>query len=343
MKFIISSSMKKRILTGITTTGIPHIGNFFGAIKPAMELSDSNDAESFLFLADLHAIIKQNDHSAIEDSVKNVALAWLSAGLNPDNTNFYRQSDIPEISELAWILGCVTSKGLINRSHAYKAAVDQNKANNIDDDKAITMGLFSYPVLMAADILIFNATHVPVGSDQIQHLEMTRDIAGRFNHIYKTDLFNLPEAITNDDAKTIPGLDGRKMSKSYNNVIPFLCSEKELQKGVMRIVTNSLEPGIKKDTNDCNLFTIYSSFASNDQIDALKKLYADGVGWGEAKKIVFNDLNAIIEPVRDRYFDLLQKPDYLNEVLDHGSSKVAPIAKELLEKVRDLVGIKKIG
>jgi len=343
MKFIISSSMKKRILTGITTTGIPHIGNFFGAIKPAIELSASNDAESFLFLADLHAIIKQNDHSAIEDSVKNVALAWLSAGLNPDNTNFYRQSDIPEISELAWILGCVTSKGLINRSHAYKAAVDQNKANNIDDDKAITMGLFSYPVLMAADILIFNATHVPVGSDQIQHLEMTRDIAGRFNHIYKTDLFNLPEAITNDDAKTIPGLDGRKMSKSYNNVIPFLCSEKELQKGVMRIVTNSLEPGIKKDTNDCNLFTIYSSFASNDQIDALKKLYADGVGWGEAKKLVFNDLNAIIEPVRDRYFDLLQKPDYLNEVLDHGSSKVAPIAKELLEKVRDLVGIKKIS
>jgi len=343
MKFIISSSMKKRILTGITTTGIPHIGNFFGAIKPAIELSDSNDAESYLFLADLHAIIKQNDHSAIEDSVKNVALAWLSAGLNPDNTNFYRQSDIPEISELAWILGCVTSKGLINRSHAYKAAVDQNKANNLDDDKAITMGLFSYPVLMSADILIFNATHVPVGSDQIQHLEMTRDIAGRFNHIYKTDLFNLPEAITNEDAKTIPGLDGRKMSKSYNNVIPFLCSEKELQKGVMRIVTNSLEPGVKKDTNDCNLFTIYSSFASNDQIDALKKLYADGVGWGEAKKLVFNDLNAIIEPVRDRYFDLLQKPDYLNEVLDHGSSKVAPIAKELLEKVRDLVGIKKIS
>ena len=335
--------MKKRILTGITTTGIPHIGNFFGAIKPAIELSASNDAESFLFLADLHAIIKQNDHSAIEDSVKNVALAWLSAGLNPDNTYFYRQSDIPEISELAWILGCVTSKGLINRSHAYKAAVDQNKSNNLDDDKAITMGLFSYPVLMAADILIFNATHVPVGSDQIQHLEMTRDIAGRFNHIYKNDLFNLPEAITNDDAKTIPGLDGRKMSKSYNNVIPFLCSEKELQKGVMRIVTNSLEPGVKKDTNDCNLFTIYSSFASNDQIDALKKLYADGVGWGEAKKLVFNDLNAIIEPVRDRYFDLLQKPDYLNEVLDHGSSKVAPIAKELLEKVRDLVGIKKIS
>ena len=343
MKFIISSSMKKIILTGITTTGIPHIGNFFGAIKPAIELSDSNDAESYLFLADLHAIIKQNDHSAIEDSVKNVALAWLSAGLNPDNTNFYRQSDIPEISELAWILGCVTSKGLINRSHAYKAAVDQNKANNLDDDKAITMGLFSYPVLMAADILIFNATHVPVGSDQIQHLEMTRDIAARFNHIYKNDLFNLPEAITNDDAKTIPGLDGRKMSKSYNNVIPFLCSEKELQKGVMRIVTNSLEPGVKKDIKDCNLFTIYSSFASNDQIDALKKLYADGVGWGEAKKLVFNDLNAIIEPVRDRYFDLLQKPDYLNEVLDHGSLKVAPIAKELLEKVRDLVGIKKIS
>ena len=209
--------MKKRILTGITTTGTPHIGNYLGAIKPALELAKDYD-ESFYFLADYHAIIKNSKSDEVSNSVKHVALAWLSSGLDPNKSFFYRQSDVPEILELSWILNCVTAKGLMNRSHAYKAATS---INTDDEDKGITMGLFSYPVLMAADILMFNATHVPVGADQIQHIEMTRDIAGRFNHLYKKT-FVLPEAIIQSSKETVPGLDGQKMSKSYGNIIPLL-------------------------------------------------------------------------------------------------------------------------
>jgi tryptophanyl-tRNA synthetase len=208
--------MKKRILTGITTTGTPHIGNYLGAIKPALVLAKEYD-ESFYFLADYHAIIKNSKSTEVTDSVKNVALAWLASGLNPNKSFFYRQSDVPEILELSWVLNCVTAKGLMNRSHAYKAATTLNKD---DEDKGITMGLFSYPILMAADILMFNATHVPVGADQIQHIEMTRDIAGRFNHLYKKT-FILPEAIIQSTNETVPGIDGQKMSKSYGNIIPF--------------------------------------------------------------------------------------------------------------------------
>ena len=234
--------MKKRILTGITTTGTPHIGNYLGAIKPALKQAKNYD-ESYYFLADYHAIIKNSDNKEVSESVKNVALAWLASGLDVNKSFFYRQSDIPEILELSWILNCVTAKGLMNRSHAYKAAINNNKG---DEDKGITMGLFSYPVLMAADILMFNATHVPVGADQIQHLEMTRDIAARFNHIYKKT-FELPEAIIQSKKDTVPGTDGQKMSKSYGNIIPLLSTEKQLKKAIAKVVTNSLEPGVPKD------------------------------------------------------------------------------------------------
>ena len=227
--------MKKRILTGITTTGTPHIGNYIGAIRPALKMANSED-QSFFFLADYHAVIKNQDSDKIEKSVEDIALAWLACGLDPKETFFYRQSDVPEILELTWILNCITAKGLMNRAHAYKAAMALNKE---DADKGISMGLFSYPVLMAADILMFDSTHVPVGSDQIQHLEMTRDIAARFNHLYKP-LLTLPEPIIQDDEKVVLGLDGRKMSKSYGNVIPLLEDEKVLRKSVMKIVTNSL-------------------------------------------------------------------------------------------------------
>jgi len=257
--------MKKRILTGITTTGTPHIGNYIGAIRPAVELSSNND-ESFFFLADYHSIIKNQDSLSIKESVKDIALAWLSCGLDPKKTCFYRQSDVPEIMELTWILNCVTAKGLMNRAHAYKAAT---ALNDNDPDKGITMGLFSYPVLMAADILMFDSTHVPVGSDQMQHLEMTRDIAARFNHLYKP-LFTLPEPIIDNDEKVVPGLDGRKMSKSYNNVIPLLGSDKKLKKSIMKIVTNSLEPGEPKNPNDCTLFELYKYFANADEINEFK-------------------------------------------------------------------------
>ena len=331
--------MKKRILTGITTTGTPHIGNYLGAIKPALKLA-GHDTESYFFLADYHALIKQTDPSLIETSVKDIALAWLASGLDVEHSNFYRQSDIPEVHELTWILSCSAAKGLLNRAHAYKAVVAENEALSADDDKAISMGLFSYPVLMAADILIFNASHVPVGPDQAQHMEMARDIAGKFNHTYEK-VFNLPEALIQNEI-SVPGIDGKKMSKSYNNIIPFLCTEKELQKAISKIVTNSLEPGAPKDYKDCNLFELYTLFADTDQIASFKQAYADGIGWGDAKKELFTVMNQEITPVRERYFDLSQQPDLLNDLFADGARKVRPQAQELIKKLRDLVGISKI-
>ena len=331
--------MKKRILTGITTTGTPHIGNYLGAIKPALNLAGP-ETESYFFLADYHALIKQTDSSLIEASVKEIALAWLASGLDVEHSNFYRQSDIPEVHELTWILSCSAAKGLLNRAHAYKSVVSENEAVNADDDKAISMGLFSYPVLMAADILIFNATHVPVGPDQAQHLEMARDIAGKFNHTY-SKTFHLPEAIIQNKI-SVPGIDGRKMSKSYNNIIPFLCSEKDLQKAISKIITNSLEPGEPKDYKNCNLFELYSLFGDAGQITSFKQAYADGISWGDAKKELFTVMNNEIATIRDKYFDLSSQPNLLNDLFEDGARKVRPQAQELIEKLRELVGISKI-
>ena len=314
--------MKKRILTGITTTGTPHIGNYLGAIKPAINLASDFD-ESFYFLADYHAIIKNSDSNAVGQSVEDIALAWLSCGLDTNKSFFYRQSDVPEILELSWILSCVTAKGLMNRSHAYKSATSMNTD---EEDKGITMGLFSYPVLMAADILMFNATHVPVGNDQIQHIEMTRDIAGRFNHIYKKT-FELPEAIIQDKNNTVPGIDGRKMSKSYKNIIPLLSSEKQLKKSILKIVTNSLEPGDPKDTKDCTIFSLYTYFASKDEIDELTNAYKEGIGWGDAKNMLFEVINRDIAPIRNKYEILSFDKTLINDLLSDGSSKVRISAK----------------
>jgi len=330
--------MKKRILTGITTTGTPHIGNYLGAIKPALELAKDYD-ESFYFLADYHAIIKNSKSDEVSNSVKHVALAWLSSGLDPNKSFFYRQSDVPEILELSWILNCVTAKGLMNRSHAYKAATS---INTDDEDKGITMGLFSYPVLMAADILMFNATHVPVGADQIQHIEMTRDIAGRFNHLYKKT-FVLPEAIIQSSKETVPGLDGQKMSKSYGNIIPLLSNEKQLKKSISKIVTNSLEPGDPKDSSNCTVFALYKYFATKQMIDELKDDYKNGISWGDAKNKLFEVVNNTVRPIRESYETLLEDRDLINDLLSDGSNKVRPIAKELLDSIRSSVGINKIS
>jgi tryptophanyl-tRNA synthetase len=330
--------MKKRILTGITTTGTPHIGNYLGAIKPALELAKEYD-ESFYFLADYHAIIKNSKSTEVTDSVKNVALAWLASGLNPNKSFFYRQSDVPEILELSWVLNCVTAKGLMNRSHAYKAATTLNKD---DEDKGITMGLFSYPILMAADILMFNATHVPVGADQIQHIEMTRDIAGRFNHLYKKT-FILPEAIIQSTNETVPGIDGQKMSKSYGNIIPLLSTEKQLKKSIAKIVTNSLEPGDPKDPSNCTVFALYKYFASKPMVDELCDDYKKGISWGDAKNKLFEVVNNEITPIRESYEKLQEDKDFINDLLSDGSNKVRPIAKELLESIRSSVGINKIS
>ena len=330
--------MKKRILTGITTTGTPHIGNYLGAIKPALELAKEYD-ESFYFLADYHAIIKNSKSTEVTDSVKNVALAWLASGLNPNKSFFYRQSDVPEILELSWVLNCVTAKGLMNRSHAYKAATTLNKD---DEDKGITMGLFSYPILMAADILMFNATHVPVGADQIQHIEMTRDIAGRFNHLYKKT-FILPEAIIQSTNETVPGIDGQKMSKSYGNIIPLLSTEKQLKKSIAKIVTNSLEPGDPKDPSNCTVFALYKYFASKPMVDELCDDYKKGISWGDAKNKLFEVVNNEITPIRESYEKLQEDKDFINDLLSDGSNKVRPIAKELLDTIRSSVGINKIS
>ena len=327
----------KRILTGITPSGYPHLGNYVGAIKPSLDLA-KEDNESFLFIADLHAIIKISDAKQLKELTKGIALAWLASGLDPEKTYFYRQSDIPEVSELAWILSCVAEKGLLNRSHAYKAATDSNKENGKKDvEEGISAGLFSYPILMASDILCPNATHVPVGKDQQQHLEITRDIAEKFNNKFG-DIFNIPEAVINEE-KTVLGTDGRKMSKSYNNIIPLLSDEDELKKSVMKIITNSQEPGEKKEWEDNILSSIYSSFADEQSIKELQNKFNDGIGWGDAKKIVFEDLNKLLTPLREKHAELNSKEDYLEEILQSNAKKVRAFTKPLLEEVKSSIGI----
>ena len=330
----------KRILTGITPSGYPHLGNYIGAIKPSLDLLDEK-CESFLFIADLHALIKISDPEQLNQLTHSIALAWMASGLDPQKTYFYRQSDVPEITELAWILSCITEKGLLNRSHAYKAAMDTNKASGRKDtDEGISMGLFSYPLLMACDILAPNATHVPVGKDQKQHLEIARDIAEKFNNKYG-QVFNIPEAVINVE-KTVLGTDGRKMSKSYNNIVPILSSEKDLKKSIMTIVTNSQEPGEKKDWKENTLFSIYSSFASDNQITDMKNKFEDGIGWGDAKNIVFNDLNDLIKPIRDKYLELESKKSNTEEILRTNAKEVRNHTQSLVKKVKELVGIKKL-
>ena len=327
----------KRILTGITPSGYPHLGNYIGAIKPSLDLLDEK-CESFLFIADLHAVIKVSNPEKLKELSNGIAMAWLASGLDPEETKFYRQSDIPEITELAWLLSCITEKGLLNRAHAYKAAMDiNNESGRKDVDEGISVGLFSYPLLMASDILTPNATHVPVGKDQQQHLEITRDIAEKFNRKYG-NFFNVPEAVIKEQ-KTVLGTDGRKMSKSYNNIIPLLAEEKELRKSVMKIVTNSQEPGVKKDWKENTLFSIYSSFASKEQIEDMKQMFNDGVGWGDAKQMVFEDLNSLFKPIREKYLELNSNQKYIEDVLRSGADKVRKETLPLIKEVKRLVGI----
>src|SRR5690242_6517853 len=266
---------KTRVLTGITTSGTPHLGNYAGAIRPAIAASRAPDAESFYFLADYHALVKVAEPARVQRSTLEIAAAWLACGLDPAKVWFYRQSDIPEIPELTWLLTCVAGKGLLNRAHAYKAAVDRNRAERLDDDAGITAGLFMYPVLMAADILLFNAHKVPVGRDQVQHIEMARDFGQRFNHLYG-EHFVLPNAVIEEQVATLPGLDGRKMSKSYDNTIPLFAPRDELKKLIAGIVTDSRGPGEAKDTEGSALFQLYQAFASSGETAAFAQDFADG-------------------------------------------------------------------
>lgn len=333
---------KDIVLTGITTSGTPHLGNYVGAIRPAIAASKESHNETFYFLADYHSIISSHDPKRVQASSKEIAATWLALGLDTDNSFFYRQSDIPEILELTWILTCMTAKGLMNRAHSYKASVAVNEENKAKDpDKGITMGLFSYPVLMAADILMFKANKIPVGKDQIQHIEMARDIAGRFNHHYG-DHFILPEAVVHDHVAVLSGLDGRKMSKSYNNTIPLFAPEKKMRKLIMKIKTNSLEPGEPKQTEGCTLFEIFRAFATEDETNDIRKRYEEGIGWGEMKNTLFDYLNQHLAPFRTVYNELMDDPGHIEAILLKGRDKARERSVPFLNSLREAVGIGQI-
>jgi tryptophanyl-tRNA synthetase len=330
-------------LTGITTTGTPHIGNYVGAIRPGIAASKDPAKKNYYFLADFHALAKNEDPDKISRSTLEIAAAWMALGLDTDHATFYRQSDIPEITELTWVLTSMTAKGLMNRAHSYKAAVQANvESGDKDPDKGITMALYSYPILMAADILMFKSTKVPVGRDQKQHVEMARDIAQRFNHHYG-DILVLPEPVIGDDTAVLAGLDGRKMSKSYNNTIPLFAAEKALRKLIMKVKTNSLEPGEPKDTAGSTVFDIYKAFATPEETAEVEKLYADGIAWGAMKQMLFEYINDHIKPARDEYDRLIADPLVVEAELRKGAEKAREISVPYMAEIRDAIGIRKLG
>jgi tryptophanyl-tRNA synthetase len=334
---------KEIYLTGITTTGTPHIGNYVGAIRPAVASSKDQSRKNFYFLADYHSLAKAEDPDRIHRSSLEVAAAWLACGLDTDNAVFYRQSDIPEIMELTWILTSMTAKGLMNRAHSYKAVVQANEeSGSKDPDKGIMMALYNYPILMAADILMFKANKVPVGRDQQQHMEMTRDIAQRFNHHYG-DILVLPEAEIGEHTAVLSGLDGRKMSKSYDNTIPLFADEKRLRKLIMKIKTNSLEPGEPKDTDGSTLYEIYKAFATPKEVAEIERRYAEGIAWGEMKQLLFEYINEHIKPAREEYDRLIGDPVIVERELLKGAERARALSVPYLAEIRNAIGIRKLG
>ncbi len=332
-----------RVLTGITTSGTPHLGNYVGAIRPAVAASRAPDVESFYFLADYHALIKVQDPARVQRSTLEIAATWLACGLEPDKVWFYRQSDVPEVQELTWFLTCVAGKGLLNRAHAYKAAVDKNREAGEDDDAGVSAGLFMYPVLMAADILLFNANQVPVGRDQIQHIEMARDFGQRFNHLYG-DHFVMPEAVIDENVATLPGLDGRKMSKSYDNTIPLFAPRETLKKLIYSIVTDSRAPGEPKDADNSNVFQLYQAFASNEETAAMRRAFADGIAWGEAKQALFERIDREISPLREKYDALIAQPAHIEAILRDGAQRLRTrYARPTLDTLRSAVGLRDLS
>ena len=334
---------KTRVLTGITTSGTPHLGNYAGAIRPAIAASRVPGVESFYFLADYHALIKVQEPARVQRSTLEIAATWLACGLDVEHNWFYRQSDIPEIPELTWLLTCVAGKGLLNRAHAYKAAVDRNRAEGEDDDAGINAGLFMYPVLMAADILLFNAHKVPVGRDQVQHIEMARDFGQRFNHLYG-EHFTLPEAVIEEQVATLPGLDGRKMSKSYDNTIPLFAPRDEMKKLIAGILTDSRAPGEAKDTEGSALFQLYQAFSTADETAAFAQAYADGIGWGDAKQQLFERIDAEVTPLREKYEALMARPGEIEAILRDGAARLrVRHATPMLQRLREAVGLRDLS
>lgn len=337
-----SKTAVTRFLTGITTTGTPHLGNYVGAIRPAVRASRRSGTENFYFLADYHALIKCDEPSRIQRSTMEIAACWIAAGLDPEQVFFYRQSDIPEITELTWLLTCVTGKGVLNRAHAYKASVDKNTAAGTDPDADVTAGLFMYPVLMAADILMFKAHKIPVGRDQVQHIEMARDMAQSFNHLYGEHLV-LPEAAIDESVAMLPGLDGRKMSKSYDNIIALFAPPEQIRKQIAGIVTDSRAPGEPKEVEGSALFQIYQAFASSEETASLRKAYAEGIGWGDAKQLLFERIDREIAPMREHYQALIDNPVELERILQAGAAKARTRATPFMAELRQAVGLRNLA
>ena len=328
-----------RVLTGITTSGTPHLGNYVGAIRPTVRASRLPNMESYFFLADYHALIKVDEPARIQRSTLEIAATWIACGLDPAQVTFYRQSDIPEIPELTWLLTCVCGKGLLNRAHAYKAQLDKNAAAGNEPDDGVSAGLFMYPVLMAADILMFNAHQVPVGRDQVQHIEMARDMASSFNHLYG-EHFTLPEAVIEESVATLPGLDGRKMSKSYDNTIPLFAPREQLKKLIMGIVTDSRAPGEPKRTDGSALFQIYQAFATPEETAAFAQAFADGIAWGDAKQALFERIDREIAPMRATYDALMADPARVEALLQAGGRKARAVATPFTQRLRHAVGLR---
>ncbi|WP_291932404.1 tryptophan--tRNA ligase [Limnohabitans sp.] len=337
-----NSQTRTRILTGITTTGTPHLGNYVGAIRPTVQASRDTRTDGFYFLADYHALIKCDEPARIQRSTLEIAASWIASGLDPDKVTFYRQSDIPEIPELTWLLTCVTGKGVLNRAHAYKAAVDKNNAAGHDPDSDVSAGLFMYPVLMGADILMFKAHKVPVGRDQIQHIEMARDMASSFNHLYG-EHFVLPEAVIEESVALLPGLDGRKMSKSYDNTIPLFAPAAQMRKQIAAIVTDSKAPGEPKATEGSALFQIYQAFASAEETAAMARAYAEGIGWGDAKQMLFERIDREIAPMREHYQALIDNPAQMDKILLAGADKARQLATPFMRELRHAVGLRALS
>lgn len=329
--------MKKTILTGIKPTGQVHLGNYMGAIKPALELAQVQDYQAAYFVADYHALTKTHDAEEFRQLSYGIAATWLALGLDPEKAIFYRQSDVPEIFELNWVLSCFSPKGLMNRAHAYKSMVDSNQGSGKDADLGVNMGLFNYPILMAADILMFKTDIVPVGKDQIQHVEIARDIAEHFNHNYG-ETFVLPEYKIQEDTAVLPGLDGRKMSKSYHNTIPLFTEPKNLQKLINKIKTDSLPPEVAKNPDESILFTLYKEFASPDEVEQMKQQYLSGIGWGEAKKELFTVMNNFLEEPRGKYNELMSTPERIDVILKEGAEKARAVSSPFLKEIKNKMG-----
>lgn len=330
---------KKVCLTGVKATGMPHLGNYIGAIKPAIEMGNSGEFDSYFFIADYHSLITVQDPKLLKKYNYEVAATWLAMGLDPKKVTLYKQSDIPEILELHWMASCFTIKGLMNRAHAYKAMVAENEANQRDVDHGVSIGLFTYPVLMAADIMILNADVVPVGSDQLQHIEIARDIATAFNNNYGQKL-KLPKAIVSEGNKLLPGLDGRKMSKSYNNHIPLFSTEKELKKLINRITTDSSDPTSPKNPDESLIFNFYSEFSTPEQTAALRAWYLRGIGWGEAKMELLSALDKTLSGPREIYAELMANTAKIDTILEEGAARVRPQAQKLIYDLKHTIGVK---